>query len=314
MLWDDRIGRRLRLKDFHTLQTIAEAGSMAKAANLLAMSQPAISKAIADMEHVLGASLLERSSRGVELTESGRILVARGRVIFDEVREGLKDIAAVADPTQGDLRIGIADVLTVVVAEIIADLSSKYPRVTYQVTINDADTTLRQLRERELDVVLTRWNPATTPDDLSFEILFHSPLAVLANKSHPLAKRKKLNLKDLMGEQWTLSRPDSYLGRFVADIFRRKKLQLPSSIVTANSIHMRVNLLALGNFISVLPTTILRHPGNSAWLRALDVNLNEAGPIAAITLKKRRPAGALKLFQETSRRVSKTIAASLRQS
>jgi DNA-binding transcriptional LysR family regulator len=199
MLWDDRIGRRLRLKDFHTLQTIAEAGSMAKAANLLAMSQPAISKAIADMEHVLGASLLERSSRGVELTESGRILVARGRVIFDEVREGLKDIAAVADPTQGDLRIGIADVLTVVVAEIIADLSSKYPRVTYQVTINDADTTLRQLRERELDVVLTRWNPATTPDDLSFEILFHSPLAVLANKSHPLAKRKKLNLKDLMG-------------------------------------------------------------------------------------------------------------------
>lgn len=76
MLWDDRIGRRLRLKDFHTLQTIAEAGSMAKAANLLAMSQPAISKAIADMEHVLGASLLERSSRGVELTESGRILVA----------------------------------------------------------------------------------------------------------------------------------------------------------------------------------------------------------------------------------------------
>jgi molybdate transport repressor ModE-like protein len=106
MLWDARIGRRLRLKDFHTLQTIAEVGSMAKAAKLLAMSQPAISKAIADMEHVLGVPLLDRNSRGVELTESGCILVARGRVIFDEVREGLKDIAAVADPTQGDLRIG----------------------------------------------------------------------------------------------------------------------------------------------------------------------------------------------------------------
>jgi molybdate transport repressor ModE-like protein len=92
MLWDDRIGRRLKLKDFHTLQTVAEVGSMAKAAKLLAMSQPAISKAIADMEHVVGADLLERSSQGVELTESGRILVARGRVIFDEVREGLKDI------------------------------------------------------------------------------------------------------------------------------------------------------------------------------------------------------------------------------
>jgi hypothetical protein len=60
----------------------------------------------------------------------------------------------------------------------------------------------------------------------------------------------------------------------------------------------------------VLPTTILRHRGNSAWLRALDVDLNEAGPIAAITLKKRRPPAALKLFLETSRRVCKTIAGS----
>ena len=156
-------------------------------------SQPAIPKAIADMEHVVGAALLERSSRGVELTESGRILVARGRVIFDEVREGLKDIGAVADPTQGDLRIGAADPLTVVVAEIITQLFSKYPRITYQVTVSDATTTLRQLRDRELDVVLTRWNPATTPDDLSFEVLFHSPLAVLANKNHPLVKRKVLD-------------------------------------------------------------------------------------------------------------------------
>jgi DNA-binding transcriptional LysR family regulator len=263
------------------------------------------------MEHVVGASLLERSSQGVELTESGRILVARGRVIFDEVREGLKDIEAVADPAQGNLRIGAADPLTIVVAEIIADISSKYPRIDYQVTINDADTTLRQLRDRELDVVLTRWNPETTPDDLSCEILFHSPLAVLASKSHPLVKRRKLNLKGLMGERWTLSPPDSYFGRIVADVFRRKKLELPRSIVSTISIHMRVDLLASGDFISVLPTYILRHQGNSAWLRALDVNLNEVGPIAAITLKKRRPAGTLSLFQETSRRVCKAIAASL---
>jgi len=313
MPWDDRIGRRLRLKDLHTLQTIAEVGSMAKAGNLLALSQPAISKAIADMEDVVGVSLVERNSRGVKLTESGRILVARGRVIFDEVRQGLKDIEAVADPARGDLRIGAADPLTVVVAEIIAELSSKYPRITYQVTINDATTTLRQLRDRELDVVLTRWNPKTTPDDLSAEILFHSPLAVLAKKSHPLVRRKRLNLKDLMGERWALSPPDSYLGRIVADVFRRKNLELPRSIVTTISIHMRVDLLASGDFISVLPTYILRRQGNSAWLRTLDVDLGEAGPIAAITLKKRRPTGTLKLFQETSRRVSKIIATSLTQ-
>jgi len=65
MRWDDRIGRRLRLKDLHSLQTVAEVGSMAKASRHLALSQPAISKAISDMERTLGVSLLDRSARGV---------------------------------------------------------------------------------------------------------------------------------------------------------------------------------------------------------------------------------------------------------
>ena len=77
MHWDERIGRRLRLKDLHTLQMVAEVGSMAKASRQLALSQPAISKAISDMEHTLGSPLLDRSSRGVVLTEHGRILVER---------------------------------------------------------------------------------------------------------------------------------------------------------------------------------------------------------------------------------------------
>jgi DNA-binding transcriptional LysR family regulator len=77
MKWDDRIGRRLRLKDLHTLQTVAEVGSMAKASERLALSQPAISKAISDMERTFGAPLMNRTSRGVELTQCGHLLVER---------------------------------------------------------------------------------------------------------------------------------------------------------------------------------------------------------------------------------------------
>ena len=77
MDWEQRVGRRLRLKDLHTLQVVAEVGSMAKASQRLAISQPAISKAVSDMEHTLGAPLLDRSARGVELTEYGRVLVER---------------------------------------------------------------------------------------------------------------------------------------------------------------------------------------------------------------------------------------------
>ena len=82
---------------------------------------------------------------------------------------------------------------------------------------------------------------------------------------------------------------------------------LPPAAVTTSSINMRLNLLATGRFLSILPVTMLRHPSNRAWLRALPVDLgDEAGSAACITLKKRRPAGAVKLFVEESRAVCKT--------
>ena len=77
----DRIGRRLKLRDLHMLEVIATRGSMARAAGELALSQPAVSKAVADLEQDLGVALLSRSSRGAELTPSGQVLLRRWRVM-----------------------------------------------------------------------------------------------------------------------------------------------------------------------------------------------------------------------------------------
>jgi DNA-binding transcriptional LysR family regulator len=301
MKWDDRIGRRLRLKDLHTLQTVAELGSMAKASGRLALSQPAISKAVSDMEHALGASLLERSSRGVELTESGRMLVERARVIFDEVRQGISDIENLSDPAQGTIRIGTTEPVTGIVSEIISHLASKYPRLSYDVIVTDLDTLMSELRERKHDVLVSRWDTLRVADDLKAQLLFKSPLAVMASRGHPLLLRKKLDLGDLMQEQWTLSPVDSFLGRTVVDLFRRRKLPLPTAIVTTISIHMRLDLLASGRFLTVLPAQILQHPSNKAWLRALDVDLSDSSqPVALVTLKRRRSGGAIRFFEEAS--------------
>jgi len=76
MHWDHRVGLRLKLRDLNILLAVADAGSMARAATRLAISQPAVSRAIADMEHTLGVPLLDRSPRGVEPTEYGRALLA----------------------------------------------------------------------------------------------------------------------------------------------------------------------------------------------------------------------------------------------
>src|SRR5262249_20693029 len=98
MRWDDRIGRRIKLSDLHVLLAVAQAGSRAKAASQLAMSQPVISRAIGTLEHTLGVRLLERSSRGVELTAYGRAMLSRSNAAFDELRQGVKDIAFLAEP------------------------------------------------------------------------------------------------------------------------------------------------------------------------------------------------------------------------
>src|SRR5262245_50139743 len=90
--WETRLGRRLKLRDLHILFTVVQWGSMAKGAAQLGMSQPAVSEAIASLENALQVRLLDRSSRGVEATVYARALLKRGHVVFDELKQGIRDI------------------------------------------------------------------------------------------------------------------------------------------------------------------------------------------------------------------------------
>src|SRR5829696_289778 len=109
MQWSD--GRRLKLRDLNILLTVIKSGSMGKAAADLAMSQPSVSKAIADIEHAVGLRLLDRSPHGVEPTIYGRALHKRGVAVFDELRQGVKELEFLTDPTSGELRVGCTESL-----------------------------------------------------------------------------------------------------------------------------------------------------------------------------------------------------------
>src|SRR5215472_1110458 len=104
--WNDRLRRRIKLRDVDILLAVIQSGSMGKAAAALNMSQPAVSKSIACLEHTLGVRLLDRSRQGVEPTAYGRALIKRGAAMFDELRQGVADIASLGDPTVGEVRMG----------------------------------------------------------------------------------------------------------------------------------------------------------------------------------------------------------------
>src|SRR5258708_36771276 len=109
MQWHELIGRRLKLRDMHILLAVVQHGSMAKAAVALAISQPAVSKAVADMEHTVGLRLLDRTRQGVEVTTYGRALVKHGTAVFDELKQAAQELDLLADPTVGELRIGSSE-------------------------------------------------------------------------------------------------------------------------------------------------------------------------------------------------------------
>src|ERR1043165_3398659 len=101
----DRVAHRLKLRDLRLLDTVVRWGSMAKAANELNISQPAVSKAIAEMEHVLRVRLIDRGRQGVEPTPHGLALLRRGVAIYDELRQGVAEIENLSDPTVGEVRV-----------------------------------------------------------------------------------------------------------------------------------------------------------------------------------------------------------------
>src|ERR1044072_7801742 len=195
--WAEQIGRRLRLRDLHVLLTVVQRGSMAKAARQLGVSQPAVSEVIADLEHALGVQLLDRSARGVEPTIYGDALFKRSIAIFDELKQSVRDIEFLRDPTVGELRIGCTESLsTTILPEIISRFSRQYPDVTVNfddVSAHAAEALGPGLRDRKYDCVLQRIVmplPDGHTNDQNAEVLFDDELVVAAGSNARWARRR----------------------------------------------------------------------------------------------------------------------------
>ena len=306
---DDGVARRLRLRDLHTLRVVAELGSMAQAAESLALSQPAVSKAIAEMERTLGVPLLERSPRGVAVTDYGRVLLARGTAMLDELRQGLEEIRFLADPTTGEVRVGATEPMTAVVSAVVDRLSRQYPRMRFRVDVAPTTELLQGLRRRDLDLAVTRMADVRAEPDLRAEVLFDDALAVMADRGHPLVRRRRVCLGGLLDEPWALPPYDCFLGAFILQAFRARGLEPPRAAVSTRSVQMWVAMLRTRRFLGIGPSAMLRFSAHYPALAALPVDLSETRrPIALVALANRSPAPAARLFTKCARAVAQGTA------
>ena len=309
--WESRIGRRLKLRDLHILSAVVQWGSMAKAASHLAMSQPAVSESIANLEDVLRVRLLDRSTKGIAPTLYAHALLKRGHVVFDELMQGIRDIEFLANPTAGEVRVAAGDTIAAgLLPAAIDSLSRGYPQVVVRVVPAITSTLeFRELRERRVDLVLARVSRSPGEDDLDVEILFDDPHRVVAGARSPWARRRRIALADLVNEPWIF--PSNELIReLITEAFKARGLEVPQERVSASSILLRNHLLATGRFLTVLPDSVLRYNAKLWSLKALPIDLGvKPRSVAILTLQNRTASPVVQLFVEHVRAVAKTMSA-----
>jgi DNA-binding transcriptional LysR family regulator len=314
MRWNDRIGRRIKLSDLHILLAVVQSGSMAKAASELAVSHPVVSRSIGELEHTLGVRLLERNPHGVELTEFGRAMLNRSHAAFDELRQGVKDIEFLADPTAGEVRIGGTGPLAAsFISSIVDRLHRRYPRMVFHLATADAASLQRDLDERNLDLLILRKIGPFAEDRVNFEVLYDNPYFVTAGVKSPWVRRRRIELADLIDELWILPPAGTRFGDLARDIFRAKGLPCPRAAVIASSLEATINLVGIGRYLMIHPESVFTFPIKHPFLRKLPIELPiVSGPIGILTLKNRALNPAAQLFIEAAREVAKPLAKRVR--
>ncbi len=305
------ISRRVKLRELHIVSVVIQLGSMAKAAEQLAMSQPAVSDAVAKCEATLGVRLLDRNRRGVAPTVYARVLLKRGGVIFDELRQGIRDIEFLKNPAAGEVRIACSEALAAgFVPALVHEFAQRYPLVDFHlVEENTATMQFRELRERNVDLMLGFVSGAASDDDFEIEVLFEDQLFVVAGAQSKWARRRKIALQELAGEPWILGTSGNAVRSIIADAFRKRGLALSRAKVTSNSAHVRLHLLATGHYLSVFAGCVVRH-NNKRWaLATLPVDLGKRKlPVAIVTMNNRVLSPVAQMFIEFARGAAKRLA------
>jgi DNA-binding transcriptional LysR family regulator len=311
MRWDDRIGRRLKLRDLHIFMAVVQQGSMGRAAKYLAVSQPVVSKAISDLERTLKVRLIDRTAQGAKPTLYGSALLRGGTVVFDDLRRSVKEIEFLADPTAGEVRIASFENLNAsFVPAVINRIGRQFPRVMFHVLQTSHFETMYELvRERRVDLAILHLSAPSEHQDLNVEVLYSDLLSVVAGIDSKWGRRRKIEPAQLVDEPWCLPMEGSLAAAEITRAFREKGLATPRHVVVTNSVNLLHAMVATGDVLSVASKTKLRLGGKPSVLKAIPVDLHISyGSVGIVTLKNRTTNPVAALFIECARELAKPLA------
>jgi DNA-binding transcriptional LysR family regulator len=236
--------------------------------------------------------------------------------VFDELKQSVKDVEFLADPTVGEVRIGSPEsISSSILRPVIQKFTLQNPGVVVQV--NDIITQwthsleLPALHDRRVDLVFTRMMkpPGSDPfeKDLNVEILFNEELAIAVGSRSPWAPRRKVNIADLANEPWILTGPDTWAHAAVEDAFRECGLKMPALSLVTFSVHLRAGLLADSGLISAFPKSFLQFNADRFSLKVLPIAVRpRPWPVVIATLKHRTLSPVVERFIACAHDVAKS--------
>ncbi len=304
-----RLKRRLRLRDLDTLASAVHFGGMHKAAEALHLSQPAVTKAIHELEDILGVPLLERGRRGVEATPYGLALVRRSKVVFDELEGALREIEHLADPAAGEVHLGCMETLHAgLVGAAVERLTRKHPRMKFVLESGQSPDLIEHfLRERRVEFVVARPVQLPLPAEVEGEALFCDQLLVAVGPQSPFASRRRIALAELADETWIVSRNELMSEGPLGEAFAAAGLEMPRRHIVSGSLHTRYNLIETGRFVTVVPHSLLPFT-HHRQLRILPIELPRwQTATMVLTLRGRTLAAAAQLFLATLRELAQSL-------
>jgi DNA-binding transcriptional LysR family regulator len=273
----------------HVFREVVRRGSLSAAAEALTFTQPAVSRQIAALEREAGAQLLERTPRGIRLTEAGRVLLGHAEAILDRMATARAQVASVAGLAGGRLRIGAFPTANAtVVPRAIAAFAREYPQVELSLVESLTPDAIGHLRAGEVDVAVVTEVPELEAAELEIVDLVDDELLVALPGAHPLARKPKLRLRDLRDETWieSVSGGRTLLNAALAQGFE------PRVRFGAENWLSKQGLVAAGVGVTLIPALGIATVRDDIVLRSLGPHAPRRRIVVALPTGYRAPAVA----------------------
>jgi DNA-binding transcriptional LysR family regulator len=282
-----RLPRHLKMSELRVFVAVLEHRSFRKAATVLHLTQPAVTKAIAGLEATLGFKLFDRVTYGVEPTVHGRGFAPRAVAVFDELRRAAQDLTLLSSGAKGSLRVGTVPMPAIPFLPVaVSRLMGAHPGIFVSVVEERETELLDRLRKRDIEVAILRLSLVEPGDDMQVAPLFDERLCVVASKDHPLASRTLLNWPELLEQRWVMPPADCNFYHHVQRTLDRLGMRMPAQRIETYSVQMQFSMVLHAGVLGFgMRSQISFAPGKEFLVRLPFELPIEGSLVAAVSLK-----------------------------